>query len=47
MSHSQNIGKNHYMKIANFIYLERTVRNENLIHEEIRSTLNSDNACYH
>jgi hypothetical protein len=53
MSHHQNAGQNHNIKIANrsfgnlvkFRYLG-TVTNRNLIHEESKSRLNSDNACY-
>jgi hypothetical protein len=55
MSHHQNAGQNHDIKIAKssvenvakFKYLGMTVTNQNLIHEEIKSTVNSDNACYH
>jgi hypothetical protein len=55
MSRHQNAGQNHYMKIANrsfenvaqFTYLGAKVTNQNLIHEEIKSRLNSGNACYH
>jgi hypothetical protein len=32
--------------VANFIYLEMTVNNENCIHEKTKSRLNSGNACY-
>jgi hypothetical protein len=47
--------KNHDIKTANgffenlaqFKYLEMTVTNQNLIHEEIEGRLNSGNACYH
>jgi hypothetical protein len=55
LSRHQNAGQNHGIKIANrsfenvakFRYLEMTVANQNLIHEEIESRLNSDNAFHH
>jgi ribosomal protein S2 len=55
VSHHQNAGQNHDMKIANrcfenvaqFRYLGMTVTNQNLIQEEIKRKLNSGNACYH
>jgi hypothetical protein len=55
MSHHQNAGQNHDIKIATssvenvakFKYLGVTVTNQNLIHEEIKSTVDSDNAHYH
>jgi hypothetical protein len=55
LSHQQNAGKNHDIKIANksvenvtqFKYLGMTVTNQNLIQEEIKRTWNSGNACYH
>jgi hypothetical protein len=51
----QNAGHNREIKIGNrsfetvsqFKYLGTTVRNQNLIQEEIKKRLNSDNACYH
>jgi hypothetical protein len=51
----QNAGQIHNIKIANrcfenvaqFTYLGVTVSNQNLIQEEIKRILNSDNACYH
>jgi hypothetical protein len=54
MSHHQNAGKNHNIKIANrsfenvaqHIYLGMKVTNS-LIQEEIKRRLNSGNACYH
>jgi hypothetical protein len=51
----QNAGQNNDIKIANrsfenmvqFKYLGTTVTNQNLIQEEIKRRLNSDNAGYH
>jgi hypothetical protein len=53
--HSQNAGKYHNTKTANttsenvakFKYFGKTVRDQNFIHKEIKSRLNSGNACYH
>jgi hypothetical protein len=55
LSHHQNAGENHDIRIANrhldnvalFKYLEMTVTNQNLIQGEIKRGLNSSNACYH
>jgi hypothetical protein len=55
MSHSQKIGQKHSIKIANrsfenvakFKYLRTTLTDQNHMHEEIKSTLNSGNACCH
>jgi hypothetical protein len=55
MSHHQTTGRNHYTKVANksfenvakFRYLGMTVTNQNSIHDEIKSRLNSRRACYH
>jgi hypothetical protein len=54
-SHSQKIGQTHSIKIANrsfedvakFKYLGTTLTDQNCMHEEIKSRLNSGNACYH
>jgi ribosomal protein S2 len=55
LSHHQNVGQNHDLKIANrcfenvvqFRYLGTTVTNQNLIQEEIKSRLKLGNASYH
>jgi hypothetical protein len=55
LSHHHNTDNNHGIKLANrshenvsqFIYLGMTGRNQNLIQEEIKRILNSDNSCYH
>jgi hypothetical protein len=55
LSCHQNAGQNRDIKkvnrsfenVAQFKYLGMTVTNQNLIQEEIKTRLNSDNACYH
>jgi hypothetical protein len=55
MSHSQKIGQKHSIKIANrsfedvakFKYLGTTLTDQNYMHKEIMSKLNSGNGCYH
>jgi hypothetical protein len=55
LSRHQNAGQSWDIKIENrsfenvphFKYLGMTVRNQNLIKEEIKRRLNSGNACYH
>jgi hypothetical protein len=55
MSRNQNTLQSHDIKTVNrsseyvekFKYLGMTVTNQNLIHEEIKSILNSGNTCYH
>jgi hypothetical protein len=55
LSHHQNAGQNLDTEIANrwfenvsqFKYLGTTVKNQNLIQEEIKWRLSSGNACYH
>jgi hypothetical protein len=55
MSRSQKIGQKCSIKIANrsfedvakFKYLGTTLKDQNYMHEEIKSRLNSGNACYH
>jgi sorting nexin-29 len=55
ISHSRKVGQNRSIKIANrsfeyvakFKYLGTTLTDQNHMHEEIKSRLNSENACYH
>jgi hypothetical protein len=55
MSHHLNSGQNKNIRIANelfekvakFKHLETTLTNENDIHDEINSRLNSGNSCYY
>jgi hypothetical protein len=54
MSRSQNTGQRHSIKIANrpfedvakLKYAGTTLTDQNCMHEEIKSRLNSGNACY-
>jgi hypothetical protein len=55
ISHDQNTGQNSNIQIDNescetmeqFKYLGTNLTNQNSIHEEIKSRLQSGNACYH
>jgi hypothetical protein len=55
MSHYQKIGQKHCIKIVNssfeeaakFRYLGTTITDQNCMHEETKSRLNSGNACYY
>jgi hypothetical protein len=55
MSRHPNSGQNHNIRITNesfenvakFKYLRRALTNQNDIHDEIKSRLNSGNACYY
>jgi hypothetical protein len=55
MSRHQTRGQNHFIKVTNksfenvtkFKYFEMMLKNQNCIHEEIKSRLYSGNACYH
>jgi hypothetical protein len=55
MSHHQNSGQNQNIRIANelfenvakFKYLGTTLTSQNDIHDEIKTRLNSGNACYY
>jgi hypothetical protein len=54
-SRHQTAGQSKYIRVANksfekgakFKCLGATLTDQNCIHEEIRSRLNSENACYH
>jgi hypothetical protein len=55
MSDHQTTGQNHYIKVPNksfenvadFKYLRAMITNQNNIQKEMKSRLNSGNACYH
>jgi hypothetical protein len=55
MSRHQNSGQNQNIRIANesfenvvkFRYLRTILTNQNDVHDEIKSRLNSGNACYY
>jgi hypothetical protein len=55
MSHHPNSGQNQnirivnelFEKVAKFKYFGTTLTNQNDIHDEIKSRLNSGNACYY
>jgi hypothetical protein len=55
MSRSQKIGQKYNIKVGNrsfknvakFKYIRTTLTDQNRMHEEIKSRLNSGNACYH
>jgi hypothetical protein len=46
-SHDIKIGNRCFENVAQGRYLRTTITNQNLIQEEIKKRLNSDNASYH
>jgi hypothetical protein len=46
-SHSMKIGNGFFERVEKFKYLGTTLKNQNSVQEEIKSGLNSGNACYH
>jgi hypothetical protein len=47
LTYSIKIGKRSFEDVAKFKYLGTTLTDQNYMHEEIKSRLNSGNACYH
>jgi hypothetical protein len=47
LNHDVNIANRSFENVAQFKYFGTTVTNQNLIQDEIKRRLNSDNACYH
>jgi hypothetical protein len=46
-SHNIKVANKSFQHAANFKYFGTTVTNQNCIHEETKSRLNSGNDCYH
>jgi hypothetical protein len=46
-THNIRTANRHFENMSKFIYLVTTARNQNFVHEEIQSRLNSGTDCYH
>jgi len=46
-SHNIKIDNSSFERVEEFEHLGTTLKNQNSIHEEIKSRLKSGNACYH
>jgi len=46
-SHTIKTDKSSFESVEEFVYLGTTLANQNSIQEEMKSTLQSGNACYH
>jgi hypothetical protein len=46
-NHNIKAGNKSFDRAEDFKYLGTTLKNQNLIHEAIKNTLETENACYH
>jgi hypothetical protein len=47
LKHGLKTGKGYFENVGKFKYLRKTGTDQNCMHKEIESRLNSENACYH